>query len=286
MYPPRPNRARSPGRTNGEMTCRTCSTRSAPRSPRGHSGGPEHGLTASTALAAAGAHQRALPHTFATVGNPSAWAEPPLDDLPAGDATIAAALALAKALRRLAGEVSVTAVASAPAVAAMCRGSVPDRWTRQVSQLGGANARRSRCSASVGSARGTGRGCRPCATAHRRVHRCDLDGGRPADDRTPAQALWLAAGVMAAPAPCTLWSCRPGPPTLRSALAIVTRCPPCAPKPPTSPNRAGRPRRLPARVPPCPQPRLDDVRSALWSHHHHRFWLNRFPQPAHRGNAS
>jgi hypothetical protein len=62
----------------------------------------EHGLTASAALAAAGAPDRALPQTFAT-GAPRAWADPPLDELAASDAALAEALALARALPRLAG---------------------------------------------------------------------------------------------------------------------------------------------------------------------------------------
>ena len=45
----------------------------------------EHGLTASAALAVAGAPDSALPQTFAT-GAPRAWADPPLDELAASDA--------------------------------------------------------------------------------------------------------------------------------------------------------------------------------------------------------
>src|SRR5689334_18086473 len=45
------------------------------------------GLTASTALAAVGAPRRALPQTFAGAVAPAPWTEPPLDELPAGDAT-------------------------------------------------------------------------------------------------------------------------------------------------------------------------------------------------------
>jgi hypothetical protein len=71
----------------------------------------ERGLTASTALAAAGAPDRALPQTFAAVVTPLAWAEPPFDELAQGDAAIAEALALRRALRRLTAMAGVTAVA-------------------------------------------------------------------------------------------------------------------------------------------------------------------------------
>jgi hypothetical protein len=63
----------------------------------------EHGLTASAALAVAGAPDRALPQTFAT-GAPCAWADPPLDELAASDAAMTEALALARALHGLAGQ--------------------------------------------------------------------------------------------------------------------------------------------------------------------------------------
>jgi hypothetical protein len=59
------------------------------------------GLTASTALAAAGAPHRTLPQTFATTTDTAVWANPPLDVLPAGDAAIAEAMTLARTLRRL-----------------------------------------------------------------------------------------------------------------------------------------------------------------------------------------
>ena len=68
----------------------------------------ERGLTASTALAAAGAPHRALPQTFAATVNTAPWAAPPLDELPAGDAAIAEALALARALHRLPGRTGVS----------------------------------------------------------------------------------------------------------------------------------------------------------------------------------
>src|SRR6516165_9572565 len=54
------------------------------------------GLTASSALAAAGAPYRALPQTFAATANTAAWADPRLDELPAGDTVIAEALTLAR----------------------------------------------------------------------------------------------------------------------------------------------------------------------------------------------
>jgi ribosomal protein S25 len=75
------------------------------------------GLTASTALAAAGAPHRALPQTFAVTANTTAWADPPLDTLPAGDAAIAEALALARALQRLAGRTGTSTSAQAVATA-------------------------------------------------------------------------------------------------------------------------------------------------------------------------
>jgi len=77
----------------------------------------ERGLAASTALAAVGAPQQTLPQTFAAAGNPSAWADPPLDELAAGDAAIAEALALARALRRLLAQSGATAVGTATALA-------------------------------------------------------------------------------------------------------------------------------------------------------------------------
>ena len=84
----------------------------------------ERGLTASTALAAVGAPHRALPQTFAATVNTAPWADPPLGELPAGDAVIAEALTLARALRRLADKAGVTAVASA---------DIKSRATRAVS---------------------------------------------------------------------------------------------------------------------------------------------------------
>jgi hypothetical protein len=75
------------------------------------------GLTASTALAAAGAPYRALPQTFAATANTTAWANPPLDTLPAGDAAIAEALALTRALRRLTDRTGTSTSAQAVATA-------------------------------------------------------------------------------------------------------------------------------------------------------------------------
>ncbi len=73
------------------------------------------GLTASPALAATGAPSRALPQTFTATANTAAWADAPLDDLPTGDAAMAEALALARALRRLSAQTvsSTTAVIEA-----------------------------------------------------------------------------------------------------------------------------------------------------------------------------
>jgi hypothetical protein len=80
------------------------------------------GLTASTALAAAGAPYRTLPQTFASTANITAWAYPPLDVLPAGDAAIAEALALAGALRGLAGR---SGTSTSARVAATAQALVP-----------------------------------------------------------------------------------------------------------------------------------------------------------------
>ena len=79
----------------------------------------EHGLTASAAVAAAGAPDRALPQTFAT-GAP-AWADPPLDELAASDAAMTEALALARALHRLSGKRAGAAFPHATSVAETMR---------------------------------------------------------------------------------------------------------------------------------------------------------------------
>ena len=62
------------------------------------------GLTASTALAATGAGHRSLPQTFSGLAAPREWTDPPFEALADGDRSLAEALALARALRRLAGK--------------------------------------------------------------------------------------------------------------------------------------------------------------------------------------
>ena len=79
----------------------------------------ERGLTASAALAAAGAADRALPQTVATTIVPRAWVDSPLDELATSDVALAEALALARALHRLAGKHGGTAFPDATATAAM-----------------------------------------------------------------------------------------------------------------------------------------------------------------------
>jgi hypothetical protein len=80
----------------------------------------EHGLTASAALAVAGAPDSALPQTFAT-GAPRAWADPPLDELAASDAAMTEALSLARALHRLSGMRAGAAFPHATSVAETMR---------------------------------------------------------------------------------------------------------------------------------------------------------------------
>src|SRR6516164_2934044 len=79
----------------------------------------ERGLTASAALAAAGGADRALPQTVATTIVPRAWVDSPLDELATSDVALAEALALARALHRLAGKRGGTAFPDATATAAM-----------------------------------------------------------------------------------------------------------------------------------------------------------------------
>ena len=69
------------------------------------------GLTASTALAATGAGHRTLPQTFGGVAEPRDWTDPTFELLADGDRSLAEALALARALRRLVGRTGVTLVA-------------------------------------------------------------------------------------------------------------------------------------------------------------------------------
>jgi DNA binding protein with HTH domain len=67
-------------------------------------------LTASTALAATGAGRRTLPQTFGGSTAPPDWAEPPFEALADGDRSVAEALALARALRRLGGATATSAM--------------------------------------------------------------------------------------------------------------------------------------------------------------------------------
>ena len=67
------------------------------------------GLTASTALAATGAGRRTLPQTFGAPTAPRGWAEPPFEALADGDRSVAEALGLARALRRLRGATATRA---------------------------------------------------------------------------------------------------------------------------------------------------------------------------------
>ena len=69
------------------------------------------GLTASTALAATGAGHRSLPQTFSGLAAPRDWTDPPFEALADGDRSLAEALALARALRRLAGRTGPDAAA-------------------------------------------------------------------------------------------------------------------------------------------------------------------------------
>ena len=80
------------------------------------------GLTASTALAAVGRGHRSLPQTFAGTADPRAWADPPFDTLADGDRAVAEALALARLLRRLAGQRGATGFASATAALGSLQG--------------------------------------------------------------------------------------------------------------------------------------------------------------------
>ena len=79
------------------------------------------GLTASTALAATGAGHRTLPQTFSGLTAPRDWADPPFDALADGDRSLAEALTLARALRRLAGPSSAAAAANTTGVAETLR---------------------------------------------------------------------------------------------------------------------------------------------------------------------
>ena len=141
----------------------------------------ELGLTASTALAATGGHQRALPHTFAVAVNTSAWADPPLDELPAGDAAVTEALALAGALRRLVDQCSANTRVTA---AMMARGAAGARHRRAGSGWPRNLVERHRATEGEPATpiRRTGRagGCPTSAAAARRgTHRPELDRGRP-----------------------------------------------------------------------------------------------------------
>lgn len=157
------------------------------------------GLTASTVLAAAGAPHRALPQTFAATLNTAAWAEPPLEELPAGDAAITEALALARMLRRVAGKSGTTALDSGIAVVEVLQGlgaSALDAagfarlWDSIVPQ----SVRRHRRFATR-----EGQGAAPhlpplLAAAYAAA--TWMEAGI-AERPTPAQALWLAAAVLA-----------------------------------------------------------------------------------------
>jgi hypothetical protein len=79
----------------------------------------ERGLTASAALAAAGAADRALPQTVVTTIVPRAWVDSPLDELATSDVALAEALALARVPHRLAGKHGGAAFPDATATAAM-----------------------------------------------------------------------------------------------------------------------------------------------------------------------
>ena len=158
----------------------------------------ERGLTASTALAAAGSPHRALPQTVAAGGDPPAWTDPLLDELAQGDAALTEALALARALRRLAGKASGTAGAGVTALAMMLHGlgpGAPDPadfatwWDGVVLQPVPPRA-------PLRHARRAGDGTAPAAAARGGADRPGLDGGgsRPHPDPGAGAAARRRAG--------------------------------------------------------------------------------------------
>jgi hypothetical protein len=117
----------------------------------------ERGLTASAALAAAGAADRALPQTVATTIVPRAWVDSLLDELATSDVALAEALALTRALHRLAGKHGGTAFPDATATTAMLQTLGARRLTRRSSPPGGMPSPRSRSCTGPGLAAGARR---------------------------------------------------------------------------------------------------------------------------------
>ena len=155
------------------------------------------GLTASTALAATGAGHRSLPQTFSGLTAPRDWADPPFDALADGDRSLAEALTLARALRRLAAPSSAAAANTTGVAETLRTLSVgpldPTRvtaWWQDV--VPRPTQRRHR----LGSRAGEGaEPSLPGLLAAARVAE-DWMAGAFADP-TPTQALFLAAAVLA-----------------------------------------------------------------------------------------
>jgi hypothetical protein len=159
----------------------------------------EAGLTATTALAATGAGHRTLPQTFGGLTEPRDWADPPFDVLADGDRSVAEALALARALRRLTGRNGSVMAATATAVTNTLQtlgAGMPDpghfsAWWDRI--IPAPPARRHR----VGN-RG-GEGIAPtlppllAAAEAAATWMTETVADRP----TPAQAVFLAAAVLA-----------------------------------------------------------------------------------------
>jgi hypothetical protein len=148
------------------------------------------GLTAPTALAALGAPHRSLPQTFASTSLPDAWADPPLDHLPVGDAAVTEALTLARLLRRLPRHHTPADLAAA--LTALGAGGLDAgtfaAWWESMTPAPAARRRHGR----------RGEGARPDLPpllAAAAAARCWMEAGLAT--ATPAQALLLAAAVLA-----------------------------------------------------------------------------------------
>jgi HTH DNA binding domain len=158
----------------------------------------ELGLTASTALAAVGRGHRSLPQTFAGTADLRAWADPPFDTLADGDRAVAEALALARMLRRLAGQSSATGFASATAAQASLQalgagrldGAAFAAWWDSVAPQPQAR-RRTGVRAEEGATP-------PLPSLLTAAHAAQsFMESTIAETPTPAQALLLAAGLLA-----------------------------------------------------------------------------------------
>jgi len=143
------------------------------------------GLTGSTALTATGSGRKVLPHTFLDAGGGKDWDDPTFDAMADGDRAVADGLALARQLRRLAGDRGKTAFASAIA-AAETFSSVSAGWLDPAA-FAAWWTEHAPAQASQNRRRGAGEGASPPLP--------------PLLAAAWAAAAWMEAGITAHPAP-------------------------------------------------------------------------------------